>query len=626
MSGSFLAAALLPLLMTGCLIVDYDYVEGYQPALWVSDWPPLGDSLADADILLKVWWGEIGIPADMPPEIKQLLADPLQFCTRRLDLLQKLTVEDIWTKEFDLYNKACMTMADIDSLLGTTQDLPFGTGYFALFGIWYAHGLAVPCCGEEACWSWEGELLPTPGDSALGNREDFAIYICSVLSPRVQVATTLHEIAHVLNLHHADFGFGDQCLDCYDPDTYEEVKLALGDSGRFGWASLQHLTDRSSHKAKYVRPGLLGSRWCDVGITHGSLHGTDCETQSKPTSPQLPEGVSLLVEPEKDALLPGEPILVRIVLQVDPGVARTRELQFLSEPSLDPRLGFLHLWSGSSGDPNALEPVEVPILGKDPRVRPTPLVKTVSVSGVDAGFLPAAEGPSVAGAHFVSATLSGLRQTPPAALRRAAPPQADLVVRSDPAEVGSLIDLKPLDLDPNAYALFTHPEARRFEYFMGGDHLVTGRQNLEEIARDHGASIYAPYANLALGVNLSRPFRGYDPNQRSMTFRPPDPNSAADYLEDAGERVDDLPLSYQLVLHQTRASVHEELGDSVASGRAREAVGHYEIAIGELESLLDALRRVAWPPSESERIARARADQKLPELRTKLEDLRTPPP
>jgi hypothetical protein len=116
--------------------------------------------------------------------------------------------------------------------------------------------------------------------------------------------------------------------------------------------------------------------------------------------------------------------------------------------------------------------------------------------------------------------------------------------------------------NPKARALFSTPQARRFLWLMGGDHLPAGLRALKEVAQRYPRSIYAPYANLALGVHWARPFHRINRSRKGQVIvREASPDKAREYLENAMRRRHLLPPSYRDILERW----YDPDGDEIAN-------------------------------------------------------------
>ena len=99
-------------------------------------------------------------------------------------------------------------------------------------------------------------------------------------------------------------------------------------------------------------------------------------------------------------------------------------------------------------------------------------------------------------------------------------------------------------------------EAGRFLYLEGGDHLTEGRAVLQRISDQHGASALAPYANYALGVNLSEDFANF----QTQSLREADLPGANRLLERSATRLPNHAYYSLGLLGQLNAN-HAALGN-----------------------------------------------------------------
>lgn len=109
-------------------------------------------------------------------------------------------------------------------------------------------------------------------------------------------------------------------------------------------------------------------------------------------------------------------------------------------------------------------------------------------------------------------------------------------------------------------------EQGQFLIMGGGDFLTEGIGKLQALVDNFPDSRMAVYANYALGVNLSRPFRNYE----EMRLRPVEHNAALAHLE--------IPRQHEspalaIQAYRSILDVHIDLGD-----------------IGQAESALEAMR------------------------------------
>ncbi len=438
----------------------------------------------------------------------------------------------------------CLTRRDIDDYL--TQDLSKRDAEG-----WYAHGIVVHCCSDPV--SMYGECKPTcmtVGDQsnvsqingmiwlADNVREDFVIFQDVTETPntsdlaRWRFTLTLHELGHVLNLHHTE----------YDAD-------GLHYNWSYGSRSIDHLED---HEEWEVAPGSHNAGFCgDLTDDHKTLHaGMDpyyaCSPAWRATGEAL-QGVTLTAVPEDPAYVIGEPIRINISLEASPNLPRP--LPLLSKDSLYPGFGHVVLWAGETRD--TLRPL-TPVVYIDAQFRHANLNggDRLNVFGQDVWFQLRDVGLERR-PFWLAATYTGFDD----------PSDPSLVVRSAPVLIDVVPD--PSVSDPLLQTLFLHSQSRRFLLLFGGDHLPQGKANLETVSSLYPGSIYAPYADLALGVNWLLPDRSVDPSG-GLTIRPPDLGQAKTHLEKAKNRIDALAPSYRKSLLLALGRTYEETGDEAA--------------------------------------------------------------
>ena len=107
-------------------------------------------------------------------------------------------------------------------------------------------------------------------------------------------------------------------------------------------------------------------------------------------------------------------------------------------------------------------------------------------------------------------------------------------------------------------------EAGKFLLWQSGDHLRAGIALLTEIADAYPRSVLSDYINLAIGRNLSRPFRDYDIGK----LREADPDAALRKLEKVN--ADRLPPYLQVDAHVATSNALAVKGDRAAATRALE--------------------------------------------------------
>jgi len=434
----------------------------------------------------------------------------------------------------------CISQASLDGLVVKTKNASRPANS------WYAHGLVVPNKGYKdasgKCWEPKGKLWLLPlgdicsilGAKALsGVREDFVLFFAKREGRNPgqlqddAMQTGVHELAHVLNSHHCEI---------YADDIKPDGKI------RKSGPVAQHLDERVKLPA-HVAPGCGGDLWCatDPNWHVQQLHrgcATACGTASAEmeTSAKLVEsGVTLVVEPEKETYIPGEPIHVTVTLRRDASKAATHSaLQYFSEGSLDPQSGYLGFHVARTADPKSQVGLLPPGSSSFTPLQPP---------GYDDVDLPVAKltlddpPPSWTSGIWFTLPQTGVSGEEPFWLnaRYAGFKDRDLLLSSSPVLVRVGLPLaRPELYDPNAQALFTHPEARRFLFLMGGDHLTVGMNNLDRVVTEYPRTIYAAYAALALGVSWANSYLGLD-DHGVLVERPARPDVACGYLRKAAE-------------------------------------------------------------------------------------------
>jgi hypothetical protein len=442
------------------------------------------------------------------------------------------------------------------------------------------------CGNRGGIWfvgSWFDDEAPeTPSRMT---RRDFVVVEEPITSEQDSMYTIIHEIGHVLNAHHCEYG---------DPGAI----LAPG--------TVEHLDAHRTDDAYFFRPGPNGAEFCDITPKHMTeLHAgcNDCGTLDE-MGPV--EGAGLRLAAEKDSYLPGEPFRVSVTLA--PGRGDAAPLKYYGELSLEPTRGYLWLWvgkpdaSGGCDRPGNLRKLAAPAY-IEPGLDPVPLDAPVSVVGIDAW----ASLPVIHDDICIQASYAGFEDR-------------SWAIRSNPITIR--IDSGGIALDRMALADFTAAEARRVMFFFGGDHLQNGLNHLEAVSAVSD-SPYKPYADLVLGMHLARPWVGYDA-AGSVQVRPADPEVATGtFLDPLWNDPGGLPPSYLLHLNDARAVAHEDLGDAAAAVSPPVARLHYEEALRHRQ-LLATPGALPRPPFTSTEEAKLRAQADLARVQGKLAAL--PPP
>ena len=446
-----------------------------------------------------------------------------------------------------IYRASCLNMASLENILMGSEDHRPATPD------WYAHGLSAPCCEgavQTHTCGFEG-LAWLQNQAGKQVRERFLVMGCEIsyMTPKAQLRLSAHELGHVLNLHHCEY----QSYSPLDPNTLE-IK----------GNSYKHL---HNHPRSEVMPGSAGDGWCDLSSPHISeMHGpaaSCCNSPAFDSSENLPAGVTLEVHAEKLAYLPGEPIRLRAVLTID--AAGGESVEHLAPGGLHPYLGYLRVWTpDGEGEVRTFYPPLVATRtleweGEEGSVEESELV--------DLSFMHPRPGPHLQ----VGATYAGLRMAR----------QEDVPLRV--ASATSVIQSVAPGASAGALEPFADEEARLFLFLLGGDHLTTGIAAMQEVA--HAAGPLAPYADLALGVNLAVPFHRYDRATGSIVIRNPRFEEARQHLDRAQAGRAIFPFSYAIVLDQALAHTYEGLGDALRETNPASSLELYEIAKGHYEAV-----------------------------------------
>jgi len=557
----FLALAFLVFSVCACravLVLKIDYITGYPPSLMrSSDGRTLEGVYEAADIRTIVRQTEIRNPNGTPG--------------------------------------TCLDDASLDFILKGPSQISPTSGSVASSPIqedvWSAHGLIVPCCTGAIRGGNCGDYTGLIWLDLTQIRKNFVVFHVPLQQSDGLTATTVHELGHVLNLHHCEI----------DEDGLD-ANMALGPE------CLRHFREDSD---ECLMPGPKGLPWGNVDPLHASRHmDLNCTADEFSIKSEAPggesmEGATLTVAAEKDSYLPGEPVRVNVVLGPNPRSAAT-DLQYLSELSLDPELGYLTLWAGESI--TGMRRLKTMTLA-EAKLALRPLDGSVSATGLDVWFaLPVAEIESTKPFH-VKATYAGFGD-------------GSTMISSRPILINVAGAPGPPLFDPTAYELFKDTGARRFLYFLGGDHLADGMHKLERISEEFPESIYATYANLALGVSAALPFYSYQNEMDGIIERPPLWEKAARYLVRANATSGNLAPSYRIVLHEALALTSRMLGDQIAGPDPDASLAHYSEAREQLQAIL-AMDSSSRPLSRRERTAKDEAASELRLLEEKIRLLAT---
>lgn len=470
-------------------------------------------------------------------------------------------------------------------LHGLMTDL--GDRSTATAGSWYLHGVVVPCCDPNAftqyfCEGYDGAIWLPVGQRG-GIREHFILYSNMLEGPEHRLELGLHESGHVFNLHHCEY---------QGQDDLDRTK-------RFGAASLGHL---SEPERRHVGPGPEGDGWCSMTSFHKDMHGR-CETDPcKRSSPEATlKRVALTLSPEKKTYYPGEPITVNVTLSLDRDPPQ--RIGYLGERSLSPPLGYLRFWI-SDAPQGTFDPIPPPSFADASLPRAT-LGPGERASATGLRLWEGGSGSRLERTFWLKATYAGF--------------DGAGIVASDPVEVRIVDTATEPGLGlfhRNAFDGFTGDEARTFLSLLGGDHLSAGRARLEAIALNFPETVYAPYANLALGVSLAEPFHFV--RNGAVQVRPAEFDKARSFLEEATRRRQILPDSYRMVLHEALGRVYARL--ALAASDPNEQADLYGKACAEYLDMkpLTALSTALSPDEASlslkQREALARAGERIAEI------------
>ncbi len=427
---------------------------------------------------------------------------------------------------------SCVNEMSLDQQIGCTRDLGPERGQ------WYAHGLATTSLLKEGtgdyCLDYWGMLWLTEAACDLENREsegsedqirrDFVVFDADRRADsrtnRTKGNDTLmgiavHELAHVLNIHHEDMA---------------EEKSTL--SGELGQVSRDHLAFKlfppESIPYLHVAPGAdprfpfcqytSSQEWPFSTDEHDLKHccGDLGAAYVLGSAPAI-----LRIKPEKLLYCPGEPITINVTLKA----ASPVEIY----PHFDPELGHLVLWNDDGrGFHRLTTPRYI-----DARLTPKSLApgEELAEQGIDIWF---GTGLNQEVYSLLKASFHGFDPS-------------GFVVSSRPVKV-HVEDYNGVLCNTDARRLFDSPQSRRFMWLMGGDHLKTGIANLKQISDHYPNSVYAPYANLALGRNWVRRFH-YVTESRTMAVRDRNLAEAGDYLLRARHQMHLLPESMRAILN-----------------------------------------------------------------------------
>ena len=225
--------------------------------------------------------------------------------------------------------------------------------------------------------------------------------------------------------------------------------------------------------------------------------------------------LELVLEADRTQLLLSEPVYVAVRL-----INRGKESVSVYH-DLDPELGWLRIEFVGPQGPISFAPWSV----ADSELTPQPLAPNAEVSALFPIFY--------GGRGW---TFSRPGQYTATAVYTDRVNQRERVLRSNSVEF-------EVREDPAGEFLIRDPagsEAGKLLMWQQGDHLRKGIVRLEELTRTFPKSRLASYANLALGVNLSRSFKDYSTGQ----LREPQCEASLELLSRV--RNDDLPASLRM--------------------------------------------------------------------------------
>ena len=465
---------------------------------------------------------------------------------------------------------ACLYPDEADSLVCGTMNWDTEYG---------AHGVVVPnpavyeldatgkwtCPGGRLGVVW---LLPPCGSATSGSSttwvSGFRKHFLAFWKPdkgdpvardNQAFITNVHELGHVFNLHHCEYN--------NDGLDNKGIFKATG-------SCASHMGEINKNEM-HVMPGTQnnpGMSFCDYNRTHWRTHknqtccGVNREVDAgaefdlvEEKLKNLRAKVGLSARPEKPRYLPGEPIHLDVSIDYRGGPADATRYSYL-DGSLNPGFGQLFFSVKPKFWPTGYRVLSPTSSYHVAQSNPIELAGPVEQKGVGIWFtLSDSKHPPRQRPFWVKADFAGF--TDP-----------ELHLESDRVEiVVNTNDSSPGLFNQDAYELFTHPAARQFLFFLGGDHLPKGYQNLAEISARFSETIYAPYADVALGAYWARPFRGMGADG-AIIAREPDLAKARQHLQKAkswndrhaGDPPAQLPPSWKAILDATLDAVQQALG------------------------------------------------------------------
>ena len=321
--------------------------------------------------------------------------------------------------------------------------------------------------------------------------------------------TTAHEVAHVFNLHHTDWE-GDSFR---NDSTIEGYSMA--DTVR--WAlSTQSKAHLRGHPERLVHPGAGSLPFASITPEHAAGHQlipgesyVVVDPSALGTARRAPGGVRemavrsarehrvvardahplrLTLEAPKTDYIVGEPVTLTVgIHNTGPDAREVLEL-------LDPSFGFLNIEIRRPGS-RVFEPFRPAVRAYGRGGAPLSLASDDTVHGEVKLFF-GAEGWTF--------------EKPGTYVVRADYPADALISekRLQSEEVTLQVVEPSSDTARRASHLMLGTEQGLFLLFNGGDHLVKGRESLEKVSEEAGATPFAPAARLALGRSALEPTVG----------------------------------------------------------------------------------------------------------------------
>lgn len=414
-------------------------------------------------------------------------------------------------------------------------------------------------------------------------REIFAVFEEPIRNRSAELApemllTTAHELAHLLNLHHADWE-GDRFSDHSTIESYS-------DAGSVRWnlseRSIRHL---GAHPPMEVQPGMGGLAFKVVTQAHLDDHQDHPRDSyevfdpielagSRTQNPRLAVTLEsdLAVDgPDANVLPAGDPLALRLHVPAatfvvgEPVVLTVELVNTGSEPRevlplLDPEYGFLGVQIRGPADAE-FRPYHPIVLEEGRGIEPRVLAPNEALVAEARVFYGAG------GWNFEAPGRYVVRADFPVSLQ----PEAARIL-SDSLVV--LVVEPTTDDGRQARELLVAPsgvgldaEAGLFLYLEGGDHLTAGRARLERVVESAPTAPQASASRVALGIAALNP-------SGSQTVEPAQLEAARRYLD----AVDVAAVSPLSVLRATDAlSTQLRVEGQVAEAQAVQAQAAQEV-------------------------------------------------